>query len=77
MKYTYGVHHEVYVHADSIEEFFEKLSQVPEFFHVANSKELREFFCRWFDDTLVGVTPDEQEEIFNRLLEKAWIKLWQ
>ena len=41
------------------------------------AQELREFFCRWFDDTLAGVTPDEQEEIFNRLLEKGLIKLWQ
>tara|TARA_B100000941_G_C28360476_1_gene476692 strand:- start:306 stop:560 length:255 start_codon:yes stop_codon:yes gene_type:complete len=74
-QYIYGKYHEVKVEAGTISEFFENLSQVPEFSHVANSQELREFFCRWFDDTLAGVSPDEEEEIFNRFLKSGLIMI--
>jgi len=77
MKYIYGKYHQVYVEADSVEEFFENLAQVPEFYMVSDSLQLRERLVSMFTDTLENVQPEESELIFNKLLEHGVIKLWQ
>ena len=74
-KYIYGKYHQVHVEADSIEEFFENLAQVPEFWMVSNSLQLRERLVRLFTDTLENVQPEESELIFNKLLEYGVIKV--
>tara|TARA_R100000426_G_C4758850_1_gene86319 strand:+ start:104 stop:355 length:252 start_codon:yes stop_codon:yes gene_type:complete len=78
MRYTYGIQSPVDVEASSVTEFFDKLSKTKYFgFVVNNSYELRQRLCKFYVDTLAGVEPENEQEIFDKLLDKGVILRWQ
>ena len=78
MRYTYGIQSPVDVEASSVTEFFDKLSKTKYFgFVVNNSYVLMQRLCKFYVDTLAGVEPENEQEIFDKLLDKGVILRWQ